>query len=106
MSRLRTVFCPLLAFDGETPLIAAGPLVKEPMSAPFRIVLADQGDQYVVWMECVPNYPDPARANFCHGHYFRKDREDVFTTAVHKFTERVQNYAYSGLETAVAEKVA
>jgi len=72
---LKNVVVPaVMAFDGKTPLIAVGPLTKQPSSCWYRIVMADKGDKLVVWSETVPKYPSGEGSSFSSGTYFKPDQ--------------------------------
>lgn len=86
----------LLAFDGETPLLAAGPLVKQPSTRPYRIVLADKANEFVVWTEYLKDdspdlsHPVTCGSFFETGDYFQPADLDK---AYARFAERVANNA-------------
>lgn len=85
----------LYAEDDETTgLLAAGPWTHQPASRPHRIVLADRGDQFVVWDELLQGDELGEKCDrksfFANGDYFQPHELD---RAVKRFGERVARSA-------------
>lgn len=84
------------SFNGKRNLIAAGPLVKQPSTKPYRIVLADLGDEFVVHTEILnddnPDLTEPISCGsfFDQGDYFTLDK---LGEAYLRFGERVVLHA-------------
>jgi hypothetical protein len=83
-------------------IIAAGPITRQPGTNPYRMVLADTGNELVVWTETFrldtfdASHDDLATAcregssSFDHGNYFQADQ---LVEAMKKFAQRVNNNA-------------
>ena len=58
-----------------TGLLAASPWIKQPHTRPFRIVIADKEDKFVVWDEIMdtdhlPEEKSDRKSHFVNGDYF------------------------------------
>jgi hypothetical protein len=86
----------LVAFDGKTPLLAAGPLVKQPHTKPYRIVLVDRGDRFSVHTEYLNDanadlsQPITCGSSFEGGDYYWPDQ---LTAAYTRFGQRIAKTA-------------
>lgn len=84
----------LVAFDGETPLLAAGPLVKQPSTRPYRVVLIDRTYHFSVHTEFLNDanadlsQPVTCGSFFESGDYYFPDQ---LSAAYAKFAQRVAN---------------
>lgn len=77
--------------DDTKRLIAAGPLSKQPMTLPFRVVLVTDGEKLIVWNEVLPNWPDDTtNGHFLTGSYFSIEELDK---ATERFAQRVADKA-------------
>lgn len=80
-------------FQGNS-ILAAGPLIKQPHTKPYRIVLVDKGTELVVYDECLKDdNPDLSQPITCgsyyhQGNYFRPDIEGL-AKAYERFAERL-----------------
>lgn len=87
----------LVAFDdNKTPLLAAGPLVKQPSTRPFRVVLANRGSEFVVWTEYLKDdNPDLSQPITCGSFFETGDyyQPHELGKAYKRFAERVERYA-------------
>lgn len=84
----------LVAFDGKTPLLAAGPVTKQPSTRPYRVVLIDRGDKFSVHTEFLNDaHADLSQPITC-GSFFEAG-DYYFPDQLHKayarFAERVAN---------------
>jgi len=86
----------LTAYDGHTRLLAAGPLVKQPSTRPYRIVLADKGDEFVVHTEILKDdNPDLSKPIVCGSLFETGDyyQPTELGKAYARFAERVAKNA-------------
>jgi hypothetical protein len=67
--------------------IAASPMVQGPCEVPHRIVLRDQGDQFVVHMQC---FDGVQKSYFHQGDYYRKCGGLELTLAWSRFEQRAR----------------
>lgn len=82
----------LTTFDGKRKLLAAGPLTKQPGTRPYRIILADLGDEFVVHTEVLQDdSPDLSEPITCGSFYETGDYFDAkqLGQAYKRFGERV-----------------
>lgn len=76
-------------------ILACSPVVKEPGTLPYRIVLIDNGENLVVWHECWKQYEENplkliGKSHHLSGNYF--DRTEL-SLAMERFAERVKRQA-------------
>jgi len=73
------------------PVIAAGPLSKQPHTIAFRVVLVQRDDgSFVVWNQYFPNYPDRGEQNLESGDYFQTHQ---LVESTQRFAERVVRHS-------------
>jgi len=82
----------LTSFDGKRNLLAAGPLVKQPITKPYRVILADLGDEFVVHNEILQDdNSDLTKPISCGSFYEQGDyfTADQLGEAYQRFGERI-----------------
>jgi len=81
-------------------VIAAGPITHQPHSHPYRVVLVDRGDQFVVWdqfftlgtgVETVDQLKSYDDGDFSNGDYFPAT---ALAEATERFGKRVAEKAH------------
>lgn len=73
-------------------VIAHTPTITERMSLPYRIVLVDKGDEYVVWAESFDDKDDTKHLGYHAGSYFpvhsHGTKKQALKKAYTRFVER------------------
>lgn len=94
----KSKICQTIHIGGrETPgrLLAATPIVKQPMTRPYRVVLVDKGNEYVVWEEYFADGEvdevDDQNGHYDRGQYFKPEE---FPDALKAFAKRCEEFAY------------
>src|SRR4051812_47238223 len=70
----------------EDDIIAAGPWARGPMSLPHRVVIRDQGKQFVVHTQVI----NDSGVSFDQGNYVPKSDADALSIAWAYFARRVR----------------
>jgi len=89
---------------GNQNYVAVGPLVKQPNTLPFRVVIFKRANEFVVYDEMWVHYeplpddlqPHPLKSEFACGSYYpfnnKEDEHQAFLDAYYRFSQRIVSH--------------